>query len=100
MPPPIRPARPAGRATVAALVANHLHHDPAAVVEEAVLNRLPATKSERLGVDLEEALRLLEAVLRARRHGLQHRPVAGVCEELLRFRRPEELQESLRLRVL
>src|SRR5689334_19213008 len=101
MPPPIRPARPAGRATVTAeLVANHPHHDPAAVVEEAVLDRLPAAQAERLGVDREERLRLLEAVLGALRNRLQNRPVARIAEKLLRLRRPEELQERLRLGML
>src|SRR5947208_4129361 len=100
MPPPIRPARPAGRATVAALVANHLHHDPAAVVEEAVLDRLPAAQSERLRVDREERLRLLEAVLGVARDRLHNRAVARVAEKLLRLRRPEELQERLGLGML
>src|SRR5437763_8955620 len=101
MPPPIRPARSAWQGTVSAeLVANHPHHDPAAVVEEAVLNGLPAAEIKRLGVDREERLRLLEAVLGAVRNRLQNRPVARVAEKLLRLRRPEELQERLRLRML
>src|SRR5215468_6358418 len=99
MPPPIRAASPPGRAT-AALVANHAHHDPAVVVEEAVLDGLPAPQAKRLGVDREERLRLLEAVLGAVRDRLHDRPVAGVAEQLLRLRGPEELEERLRLGML
>src|SRR5437867_1927301 len=79
----------------AALVANHLHHDSGAVVEEAVLNRLPSTQPQSLGVDREQALRLLEAILRAARDRFEHWPVTGIAEELLRLRRPQELQKGL-----
>src|ERR1700675_842292 len=99
--PPARPRTTPGAGTLTAgLLANHPHHDPAAVVEEAVLDRLPATQAEGLGVDRKEGLRLLVVVLGAARDGFQHRPVAGVSEELLRLRRPEELQEGFCLRVL
>src|SRR5205823_15064689 len=91
-PPPARPRTAAGRETATAeLAANYLHHDPAVVIEEAELNRLPAAQTESLGIDLEERPRLLEPVLRAPGDRLDDGPVAGVAEELLRLRGPEEL---------
>src|SRR5437762_987203 len=100
-PPPARPRTAPGRETARAeLAANYLHHDPAVVIEEAELNRLPAAQTESLGIDLEERLRLLEPVLRAPGDRLDDGPVAGVAEELLRLRGPEELQKSLCLRML
>src|SRR6478735_4936631 len=65
--PPARFATAPGRETgTAALVANDLRHHSAVVVEEAVLNRLPATEPERLGVDREQRLRMLDPALRQR----------------------------------
>src|SRR3954451_2473501 len=99
--PPARlKTAPERETDTAELVANHLHHDPAAVVEEAELHRLPAAQPERLRVDREEALRLRVLVLGAVRDRFQHRPVAGLAEELLGLRRPEELEEGLGLGVL
>src|SRR5690349_21936270 len=99
--PPARFATAPGRETgTAALVANDLRHHSAVVVEEAVLNRLPATEPKRLRVDREQRLRLLEPVLAPVGDRSQDRAVARVAEHLLRLRRPEELEKRLRLRML
>src|SRR5690349_21639949 len=99
--PPARFATAPGRETgTAALVANDLRHHSAVVVEEAVLNRLPATEPKRLGVDREQRLRLLEPVLAPVVDRFQDRAVARVAEDLLRLRRPQKPEECLRLRVL
>src|SRR5919202_1200920 len=92
--PPAQPVTAPGRATAAALVANHSHHDPVRVVEEAVLDGLPTAQPEVLRVDREQALRLLEPERAAFRDRLQHRPVPRVRVQLLRLRGPEELREG------
>src|SRR5581483_1253913 len=76
-PPPAPPTVSRGRGTeTEALVAKDLGHHADRVVEEPVLDGLPAAHPELRRVDREERLRLLElgAVLRAPRDGLQHRP--------------------------
>src|SRR5262249_60730803 len=60
----------------------------------------PAPQPERLRVDREQALRLLERVLAAVVDRFQYGAIAGVAEQLLGLRGPEELQEGLRLGML
>src|SRR5262249_56434377 len=94
----LRTASRRDRAT--ALVPNHLHHDPAGVVEEPVLDRLPAPQPERLRVDGEQALRLLERVLAAVVDRFQYGALAGLAEQHRGLRGPQELHERLRLAML
>ena len=62
------------------------------------LGRWPSPSRRARIVDREQPGRGRELLLVLGEHGLSHRPVAAVGPELLRLRRPQELEEVLRLR--
>src|SRR5690349_22429396 len=100
-PPARSETTPAGRWRAATSVAKRLfdlRHDPVRRMEEAGLHLRPPVQPQLRRVDREQAGRLVElVVLRDALHDWAE-PLRG--ERLLGRRRPEELVERLRRRLL